>query len=142
LASQQRRWPWIAGDSLAILVAGGAPALRPFEPASAGKRLSQSLQVLPHFHPLPSVHRQQLDSGAADGRQTNNPSSFPGKVISPAVHARVEQRDKLSCFGIESGDVWSLVKIAVATCQGEIVRITLPAMLTCNNMFDVEANDS
>ncbi len=109
---------------------------------STRERLTQGLQVLSHFHPFPVVHCQQLHGRAANRRPTGEDRPFPREMICPTVAAWMKQRHKLPGLGIEAGDVGSLVEIAEAARQGQVVRLGRATMLTGNDVFDVKTDET
>ncbi len=100
---------------------------------------TKRLQVVADFDTLPVVHRQQLQGRAASRGSTDNLSSMPSKVFCPAVSTWMKQGHKLSAFRIKTGDVRSLVEIAKAARESQVIRFGRTTVLTSDDMLDVEA---
>jgi hypothetical protein len=59
-------------------------------------------------------------------------------MVAPSVLARVEEPDEFACVRIVSGDVRTLVPVAVEASQGKIVGDRYTAMLACDDVVDVK----
>lgn len=64
---------------------------------------------------------------------------IPSEMISPSIHPRIEKAHRGREGSIEPCNVIELVAVAVRTCEGEIGRIIIPAMLAGD---DVIANET
>src|SRR5712692_6666480 len=64
--------------------------------------------------------------------------SRPREVSIPLVCPRMEEANKLARIRICSGDVRTLVAIAMQAGEGEVFKNSQPSMLTCNDVIDVK----
>ena len=100
---------------------------------------AQGLQVVAHFNTLPVVHGQQLHGRTASRRSTDDQRALPCEVFRPLVSPWMEQRHKLSAFRIKASNVRSLLEVAKAARQSQIVRFSGTAMLASDDVLDMEA---
>jgi hypothetical protein len=66
------------------------------------------------------VHVQQSNGGTADIRKADNQCAMQSKVGVPSVTTRMEERNEITCFGVDRSDVWTLVGVASLACQREV----------------------
>jgi hypothetical protein len=59
-------------------------------------------------------------------------------MLAPLVLPGIEQARLFACFRVNAAQVWSLVEIAAMTGKRKILGRILPAVLSGNNVFDVE----
>ncbi len=59
-------------------------------------------------------------------------------MVSPFILSRIEKRNRIPRFGINSGEIGAFLQIAVPASKGEIFKLSLSAVLLCNDVFDVE----
>ena len=64
--------------------------------------------------------------------------SCPREMVVPSVLAWVEEPDEFASGRIASGDVRTLVPVAVEASQGKIVGDRCTAMLACDDVVDVK----
>jgi len=88
------------------------------------------------------VHQKHLDGGSTDGGEADGERAVPAKVLGPAVGPWMKEAGHLSGNGVDAGDVWTLVAVASATGQGEIVQVVIAAVLSRQDVLDVEAEAS
>jgi hypothetical protein len=62
-------------------------------------------------------------------------------MFRPPVATGVEQRHELARLRVKTGDVRSLVVIAVAARQRKVVLIAWAAVLASDDMLDMEADE-
>jgi hypothetical protein len=79
-----------------------------------------------------------MASNSAYRAQGDNLGSVPPKVTAPQVGARMKQPRQGSCVRIDSGDVGTFVSVAVNTGQRQIVKVVATAMLSRNDVIDLE----
>jgi hypothetical protein len=85
-----------------------------------------------------SVHLQQGRSCAPDGREANDLDAAQRKMRRPYVSPWMKQKCDLASGGIDSGEVGSLVAIASMACPPEILEVCLTAMLSGDDVLEVE----
>src|ERR1700730_3707949 len=71
------------------------------------------------------------DKAAAEVRPTYD-------VVRPAVVSRMEKTNQLSGVSIKPSHVRPLEAIAMDTGEGEIFKFSFAAMLSCNDVIDLE----
>ena len=109
---------------------------------SPRKWFAERMQVVPHFHTLRIIHRQQLHRRAARCRSTNDLRALPSEMFGPFVSTRMEQRNKLPAFRIKAGNVRPLVEAAEAAGQRQIVQFAGTTVLASDDVLDMEACES
>jgi hypothetical protein len=62
-------------------------------------------------------------------------------MLVPGVAARVKESCDFVCFGVDTGEICTLVRVTAFTRQGEIAGIVISAVLTWNNMFKLECGE-
>jgi hypothetical protein len=67
-----------------------------------------------------------------------NSGAIHFEVSAPAIRARVEESDDLACLGIEAGDVWSLVPVAVSAGKCQIFLAGCAPVLPGNHVVDLK----
>src|ERR1051326_3439857 len=85
------------------------------------------------------VHLKYGDGGAAAGGKPHDSRASEGKMISPAVVARVVKRHNSSRMRVHTGYVGTLEAVASHTAQGEVPQQRLPSMLTSDYVVDRKA---
>ena len=50
----------------------------------------------------------------------------------------MEQRDRPTGHGIDACQIWPLMDVATVACQRQVIRVIAPAMLSRDDVFDVE----
>lgn len=73
------------------------------------------------------------DSGAAD-----NEDAIPTKVSRPSMPTRVEELRQLSSLGIITGDIASLMQVAIDASKGKAAELVSAAMLLGPHVFNVK----
>src|SRR5689334_8407862 len=71
-----------------------------------------------------AVESQGLDGRPARGSQADQLGAVlvPGKMLSPGLPARVEQRDQLSRYGVARGPLGVLVVITALASQRQVFK--------------------
>ncbi len=84
------------------------------------------------------IHFRQHDRRPADRRLSDQIWSVPCKVGTPLVPAGMKKLRQPAALRVETGDVWSLMKIVVRTREGKIPVGRLPTMLLYDDVVDRE----
>ena len=86
-----------------------------------------------------NVHTKDVDGCASDRSQPKNESVIlKTKVCTPDVGAGIEESRQFTSVRVDAGKIRSLLVIAEVTSEGEVFQFIRPAMLSGNDMFDVE----
>jgi hypothetical protein len=85
------------------------------------------------------VHAKHVDRRAADGRPSNNDDAAPLKMIIPAVNAWIEQNCHQTCRRIDAREIRALVEVAVDARESKIIGVACTAVLSRNNVLDMES---
>jgi hypothetical protein len=75
---------------------------------------------------------------SANDRTSGNFAFIVHKMFTPVIQSRMKQPRHFPCFGIKAGKVRSFVQIAVMTGQRKILGNIFTAMLSRDDMFNVE----
>lgn len=59
-------------------------------------------------------------------------------MIFPIIQAWMKQAGQFFCFRIQTREVWPFVKIAMMAGERQVFRRVLSAVLTWDDVFDVE----
>ena len=84
------------------------------------------------------IDSEHLNRDPTDSRSANQLSSFPVKVLAPALLSWLEQPYQFAGRWISSSDVGPFMPITVQASQGEIIENRWPAMLARNDVVDVK----
>jgi hypothetical protein len=79
-----------------------------------------------------------MNRSSANSRSAGKSGSCPFEVCIPPVRTRMEESNQLARIRICSGDVRTLVAIAVQAGEGEVFKIRQPSVLACNDVVDVK----
>ncbi len=93
-----------------------------------------------HGQTIISVHVEHPDRCSSCPRQPNDLDAAPEEVVGPPLSARIEQFRNLVGFWIDSSEIAALVKVAVDTCQGKILVFVRSAMLSGNDVLDLQSS--
>ena len=93
---------------------------------------------LPHCKEIRIIDGEHVSCDAADGGSSDEFCSCPREMVAPSVLPWVEQPDKFADCCIVSGDVRSLMPVAVQASQGKIVDGSGTAMLAGDDVVDVK----
>ena len=84
------------------------------------------------------IDREHLHRNQTDVALRRQNGAVPLKMVAPVIRARMEQPDNFSSRGMPSRDVRPFMPIAVETCEREVVALGCAAMLTGDDVVDVE----
>ena len=76
-----------------------------------------------------------MNRGSTDSRAAGKSSSHPLEVSIPLVRPRMEESNQLARVRICSGDVRTLMRIAVKAGEGEVFQDSQPSVLACNDVI-------
>ncbi len=62
-------------------------------------------------------------------------------MVLPPLTTWMEELDDFLRLGIDTGEIGAFVKVAVDTCESEILDIVGAAMLFGNDVLDVESSE-
>lgn len=81
---------------------------------------------------------EESHAGPTAGRQPDQERPVPAEVVSPRLHARVEQPDHSPRFGINGREVRSFLSIALRTTQRQVLQVVIGLVLARKDMVYVE----
>ena len=88
---------------------------------------------------LLTIAYSQPPGGCASSRGASDDATVNEcEVIVPVIAARMKQGRNLTRLRINSGEVWAFAKIAFRASKREVAGVVRAAMLTGNNMRNVE----
>ena len=82
------------------------------------------------------------DGGAADRGERGEAGVGALEVFAPVVAAGMEEAADFAAVGVDAGEVWPFVQIAVGAGEGEIVPARRAAMLSGDDVLDVKREDA
>ena len=86
------------------------------------------------------VHVEQANRSPASWGQPHNLAALKIKVISPGILARIEEQHNLLRIGIDTAQIWSLVRVAPITGQSKLREIGFRVqVLFCDDMLNVKS---
>ena len=100
-------------------------------------KLSPAEQFGPQLSPSFFVHSEDVDCGPTGGRESRNSAAFEGEVFRPCVVARVEECDESAPLGVDSAQVWTLVKVASGATEGKVLERVVPSVLPGDDVLYV-----
>ena len=93
----------------------------------------------PPAEPVARVHFEEPDRRAPGGCLAHDPCAVTSEVVLPPVMARVEEWSDLAGVGVEAGEVGAFLVIALRAGEREFGRVVRAAVLTGEDVFDVES---
>ena len=78
-----------------------------------------------------------MDRRTADLCQAAYARTLKGEVFGPAIAPRMKKPDDLPGVTIDSGQVWTLVKIAAVACESEIIHVIGSTVLLRDDVLDM-----
>ena len=92
----------------------------------------------PHGEKVRLIDSKDMNGDSPNGCPAGQHCSYPLEVLMPLVRPRMEEPHYFARVGIGSGNVRTLVPVAVKTGKGEILEDRLPAMLARNDVIDMK----
>src|SRR5690606_5099085 len=96
------------------------------------------IQFQPGLNSRWLIHRQHVDRGSANVRQSNKMAASGREMCRPNICARVEESRQSSGIGIDARQVRALVSVAVMASQSEIGNVISAVMLARNDVLNVK----
>jgi len=84
------------------------------------------------------IHAEDANRSPSHGSLAGKIYAAPLEVIFPPLVSRMKQLGDSPSFGIDSRQVWTLVKIAVNASQGQVVEVVAAAMYPWDDVLDVK----
>ncbi len=87
---------------------------------------------------MSSVDLQQSNRRSPFVRRAGQHWAIPDKVVVPIVDSWIEQKGFVTGLGINSGDIWPFVIVALKTRKAQILLDGVPVHLLGNDMVDLK----
>lgn len=88
--------------------------------------------------PRRRIQLKHTDRRAADGGDADDSHVGPHEMLIPSITARMIKRHDLPRLRVDARQVATFVQITLGARQGQIIEVILTAVLTGNDVLDME----